>query len=209
MTGLERALARRGVNAALVLGLVGCTNAGADLPEAIEDPPACRDGFHELPAGFELERPVDYVGDYWMGEPIAESGELCSGAAMVVRCEDAVAEAQNFAELNLAPRTLITTEGDQVRLWSGGGVLALFGDIDTPEEALFFAATVNLGIDCSTRIVRTREGFRLWVRNAESVGCVSPLPADGRIDLLADGRIRSMGVVTTFDANDGCSSTGI
>jgi hypothetical protein len=204
--GFERALVVGHV-VAVALGLASCAAGRNDPPELVDEAPECRAGFHLLPAGFELTRSVDYVGDFQAGVVIAQTGEPCAQARSVERCEAAFDEAQ-LASVNgiVGQRTLITTEGDQVRMWSGASVLALFGEIDTPAEALFFVATLNFGVDCTTRVTRMRDGFRLWVRSSSDVACGSVLPPDGQLDLLADGTVRSLGIETTFTPDGGCTS---
>jgi hypothetical protein len=185
-----------------VLALIACAcGGGPDAESAMT--PSCMDGVHDLVGGFALTRSTDYTGDYAYGRLASSSGTPCAGATEAEKCQVAFESAEAFA-LGKSRRFLITTEADAVQLWREESVLTLLGSIDTPEEAIFFAAALGYVPDCRTRVTRVPAGFRLAPITPDGIRCGPGLVLEKGLDVLEDGSLRDPSGVATFDET-GCA----
>ena len=183
MKRLERALVSAAAAACVALGLGACAG-GTDENEAMEEPPPCSKGRPAVLEGLSLERPAAYVGDYENGILLASIGTPCNGAPHPDRCSIAFELAQ---QSNPEVRALITTDGDNVRLWSRESLLVLLGDIDTSADAIYFATSIGYAFDCEVTVTRLDNGFRLFAFGVGfSCGTGS---ARGQITVGTDGSV--------------------
>jgi len=142
--------------------------------------PECVDGQWRLAAGFLLARKVDYIADRMIlildGGVLDDKLTILSSAG--IPCASASNKHNCMAGLALPVteqgRHLVTTAGDNVRLWSSGGAGALLGLIDTKSDALWWALTRGGYLfTCETKIATDTGGFN--IRGAVSSAC-GPVP---------------------------------
>ena len=171
-------------------------DAGTWVPPELE----CEDDVWRLAPGFLVAQRIEYVADRSItfsevtGQPVvttlSEAGERCGGAKNKPACEKA---------LELIPpvgaRHLVTTLGDSVRVYDQASILSIFGRIDTPAEALWYAQNV-LGFFLRCNVIVTpltnEDGFE--IKNLLGMGVCGSIPpldlADEfktTIELLPDG----------------------
>jgi hypothetical protein len=149
--------------------------------------PTCVDGEWRLAPGFLVSRHIDYVADRDTFLPdgglsllpdggfstdtlrtLSSAGMPCATATDQAKCQTALAQPNTFG------RHLVTTAGDNVRLWSGSVGRTLLGLLDTPSEALWWLSiSGSYRAPCSAKVYPSDGGFT--VENVEpSSGCYTP-----------------------------------
>lgn len=164
--------------------------------------PTCADGIWKLAQGFRLARRVDYVADRSTTFPMVEPGPppfntTISSAG--TPCETATNRENCLSSLELPVpfgRHLVTTEGDNVRVWAGvSAVLTVLGLVDTPAEAIYFVVTNNIyTVPCTATVEAVDLSFMIHGALA-SEGCARAVVEAPPIDLLvasSDGYAREV-----------------
>jgi hypothetical protein len=134
--------------------------------KVVKKKPSCdTQSLWRLASYFNLARDVDYVADRINTEVISESGEACASASDREQCKTELAtvpgDASMFAQLG---HHLVTIEGDSVRIWIPQSVMSLFGDIDTPGEAIWILVAGGYIVGCDAEIDDAGEdGFAIAV----------------------------------------------
>jgi hypothetical protein len=163
-----------GVGLAFALVLGACASGGDDDDddgEVLQPTPvpgwtrikakaSCdRPNIWRLAPHFHLARDVDYVADRIGTEVISESGKACASASDQEDCKAQLATLPGEEE-TLLGHHLVTIEGSSVRLWNPQSALVVFGDIDTPAEAIWLVVTGGHNVDCGAAIYDTgHDGF--------------------------------------------------
>jgi hypothetical protein len=163
----------------------------------------CKDAVWRLAPGFQLASAVDYVADRIDGTPagmISEHGTACSGAMDVATCQAAVALDPQIG------RHVLTTEGDQVKLWQAPSVLTLFGAVDTPEEAIWMLQNSGYDVSCSAQIGYVNHEFSVLAERY-SGGC-PPGQVTTRVLVSANGAMRETQTDSTLQTGQGCVTEG-
>jgi hypothetical protein len=178
------------------IALAACACTGNDFEPVAEMAPACANGRLALIEDLQLERDVDYIGDYELGVLVDSKGAPCSGALQAERCAETLELAM---QNNEHVRVLITTLGDTARLWTPQSLVSLFGEIDTASEAIYLASSFGYAFDCKTEVTRVAAGFLLTTAGTLGGGCAGiPFPAD-RLEVTREGVVN--------DADSGVSVT--
>jgi hypothetical protein len=145
-------------------------DAGAgevDEDAGVADPhaPTCADDVWQLAQGFRVTRHVDYVADRELIVDGAQSLHMLTHSSAGVPCASATNRANCMSaleQLAQVGRHLVTTEGDNVRIWNGPAARTLLGLVDTPAEAVWFAlATPIYVVPCTAKIEPTSDGFAI------------------------------------------------
>jgi rubrerythrin len=124
-------------------------------PAAVRDALTCLDGAIQLAPGLTLVREFDYVADRVGVTVVSSMGQECGHATAPDACRAAVAAARSDV------RNLLTIEGDSVRIWQGEAALQLFGELDTPEEAVYRLLVAGYQVPCSAAAHAEANGFRI------------------------------------------------
>jgi len=163
--------------------------------------PTCVDGAWLLAPGFLVARRVDYVADrdsllvdggFSTDEPrtLSSAGMPCATATDRAKCEAALHQPISFG------RHLVTTAGDNVRLWQGSATRTLLGLLDTPAEAMWWLmANGPYRAPCTVKVYPSDGGYTF--ENVEPIpGCFTPpdLPAPTYTVTLnsADGALHEL-----------------
>jgi hypothetical protein len=125
------------------------TTAASAVPLESAKLPGCETGEPNLIEGFTLGREVDYIADRWGDEVLSARGVPCSGALDPALCQGKLDAAGNQFF-----RNLLTTKGDEVRIWEGPAAVSLFGGIDTVSEAAWLASAFEYHVPCNAMFVR-------------------------------------------------------
>jgi hypothetical protein len=194
------------------LALTGCAGddaASAEGGDGGARPPMtatlrCDGTDWELASGFALERDVDYVADRNAdGDVLSEVGEPCASADDRAQC----LSAYELGMSNLVGRHLLTTESDIVRLWQNPAVLMLFGEIDTPHEALWLVSTSDYATPCAeTHVLPTARGFEVRKAHRGDETCPTGDRATATVLVTADGTLDELSFVELPD--QGCVVPG-
>lgn len=188
-------------------------DAGRDPVVSVEDDagpwvppdPVCVDGRWKLAPGFLLSRKVDYVADRdavfvdagVIGTTtLSSAGVPCASATNVANCMAALAEPSGFG------RHLVTTAGDNVRLWTTSAARTILGLIDTPAEALYWAQTNSVyEIPCTAKVT-PRDGYFELKGLFFQGGCyASSPPSLYTATVGSDGTVQQ---VTSIPLDGGC-----
>ena len=149
--------------------------------------PVCTGGqLGPLVPGMTLIRAVDYLADVANGGVISDIGAVCEHALDRARCADTVTAAR------AGSRRLVTTEGDEVRVWTPERPQALLGEIDVVEEALWLFIANGNAFSCGGEvvIVADAEGFVFNTSRFEPSGpCMGSTKRPVRIRVGRDGTI--------------------
>lgn len=185
-------------DAALDAGVDSDEDAGPWVPPD----PTCVDGEWRLAPGFLVARRVDYVADrdsqlldgggFSMTVPrtLSSAGMPCATATDRAKCDGALERPTALA------RHLVTTAGDNVRVWVGSASRTLLGLLDTPAEALWWVtASGPYRAPCSAKVYPSDGGYTF--ENLEPVpGCFTPsvMPPPTYTVILnsADGTLREL-----------------
>jgi hypothetical protein len=120
---------------------------------------------------------------------ISEQGAACATARNRERCEeDLLLDAG-------ASRQLVTTEGDDVRLWTMPGALNVLGDIDSAAEALWVASAQGYVIDCSGKVTAQDGRFAIEPAARDRGQCAESWKGQVEVDAAGDV-IEGEGVTT-------------
>lgn len=142
--------------------------------------PTCTDGQWRMAPGFLLARKVDYVAD--RAQLVLDGGVLDDKVSTIssagIPCASATDKKQCQAALDLPVfeigRHLVTTAGDNVRLWNAPSAGPLLGLIDTKSEAMWWGLTrAGYLFPCNTKVETADGGFTM--RGAVSSAC-GPVP---------------------------------
>jgi hypothetical protein len=177
-------------------------DAGVDDEDAgpwVPPDPTCVDGVWRLAPGFLVARHVDYVADrdnslpdaggFPLGPPptLSSAGMACANATNHANCMLALQQP------NQSGRQLVTTEGDNVRVWAGNAGRSLLGLLDTPSDALWYlVATSPYVAPCTAKIAASDGGYT--ITGAEPVqGCFIAGEVPPKVTLFvgsSDGAVR-------------------
>lgn len=193
-------------------------DAGPDPTVSVEDDagpwvppdPTCVDGRWKLAPGFLLSRKVDYVADrdvvfldggMQATDTLSSAGVACASATNKAGCM------ASLAEVPALGRHLVTTAGDNVRLWNIAAARGLFGLIDTPAEAVFWAQTNSMfQVPCTAKIT-PREGYFELKGLFYSGGCGAISPATVFTATVgSDGTVQQ---VTSMPLDGGCPDASV
>ena len=83
-------------------------------------------------------------------------------------------------------------------------VITLLGTIDTPEEALFWAASLSYVPDCRTRVTRAVGGFLLNPISPDGIRCAPGMDISEGLEVRTDGSLRDPKGGLIFDLH-GCA----
>lgn len=108
--------------------------------------------------GVTVSGPVNYV--------ISSAGTPCGGASDKDKCMKAL----EVVSLMMTSRHLVTTRGDEVRLWPDFSALSVLGQIDTPAEAIWWLQIRRGGVPCGAKAEKADEGG-YTVHGAEELLC--------------------------------------
>lgn len=178
-------------------------DAGAAEPH----PPTCADDTWKLAQGFRVARRVDYIADrtIMFAAPdsvqppvfitLSSAGTPCATATDRAHCMSSLD--QNVP----AGRHLVTTEGDNVRIWQGDPVRSLLGLVDTAAEAIWYATTTSVyAVPCTATVEAVDTGFVIHGARP-GVGCSLADAGMWDLDLLvtsADGFVRETQSVSSL-----------
>jgi hypothetical protein len=182
-------------------GFAPGSDGGAWTPPELK----CADGVWQLAPGFLLARKVDYVADRdtvfddaGMGtvKTLSSAGMPCASATNMENCLSALQESTPFG------RHLVTTAGDNVRLWNLSSVRTLFGLIDTPAEAIFWATHNSIfQVPCTAKIT-PRDGYFELSGLYYSGGCAATAPPTVyTASVGGDGTVQQ---ITSMPLDGGC-----
>jgi hypothetical protein len=170
--------------------------------------PRCVDGVWQLAPGFLLARKVDYVADRdqkfdsdgggLVGlQTYSSAGVPCASATNMASCMSALQEPTTGLG-----RHLVTTAGDNVRLWPLPSVRTLFGLIDTSAEAVFWASTNSIfQVPCAARIT-PRDGYFELKGLFYQGGCANTSPPTTFTATVgSDGTVQQ---ITSMPLDGGC-----
>jgi len=202
--GYLRGLARisvLGPSLAALPAASGCAASHFPPPSSLTTP-TCEASAWQAAAGLTTPTPHAHLGVYasFPAGPlpaatvvlIDEVGTACTGAADATACATAVAAAHPPS-----PRHVLTTDGDTVAAYTDpAAYAALFGDIDTPQEALLRAWLDGFDVTCGDG---TRSGARAVpggfevVATRSSGGCSEPLVTTRvLLSVTADGAVTEL-----------------
>ena len=174
-------------------GAMQMRQPGTNQPDARPtqiDQPWCVDGsVANLASGLTLAREVDYVADRGPIEVLSQRGTACGTARDAAACRARIAAASTLQ------RNLLTTEGDDVRIWLVDAAPELLGAIDSPEEALWIAAASDYVIGCNSKVSRVEK--RYVIDNALRTGGMCQFDLDVRATIAVDeaGQIEELSTV--------------
>ena len=202
--GYLRGLARISVigpSLAALPAASGCAASHFSPPSSLTTP-TCEASAWQAAAGLSTPTPHAHLGVYesFPAGPspegvvvlIDEVGTACTGAADATACATAVAAAHPPSQ-----RHVLTTDGDTVAAYTDpAAYAALFGDIDTPQEALLRAWLDGFDVTCGDG---TRSGARAVPGGFEVVatrlsgGCSEPLVTTRvLLSVTADGAVTEL-----------------
>jgi hypothetical protein len=174
-------------------GAMQMRQPGTNQPDAgpsQKDQPWCVDGsVANLASGFTLAREVDYVADRDPLEVLSQRGTACGTARDAAACRARIAAASALQ------RNLLTTEGDDVRIWLVDAAPELLGAIDTPEEALWIAAASDYVIDCNSKVSRVEKRYVIDNALRSTASCQFDLRVRATIAVDKAGLIEELSAV--------------
>jgi hypothetical protein len=179
---------------------LGCGTKNTDSSAALDG--AAQSGAGRICAGYWLDDiDLDPEVDFWaLRTPDAPAGqertdewsrgEACRAASDEAACQRSLSETwemnrgwgyQGASDLSF----MVTTRGDTVERYdSNGALMGLFGDLDQPEEVLFYAGVLGYIPRCQT-LARTDDGR--WELEAKVVTSECPHVIQRQIVAISDG----------------------
>jgi hypothetical protein len=194
-------------------GMPVIVDAGRDPVVSVDDDagpwvppdPVCVDGRWKLAPGFLLSRKVDYVADRDVvvtdggavgTVTLSSAGVPCASATNMANCMAALAEPPGLG------RHLVTTAGDNVRLWTVTAARTVLGLIDTAAEAVYWLQNNSIyEVPCTAKIT-PRDGYFELKGLFFQGGCnASSPPTLYTATVGSDGTVQQ---ITTMPLDGGC-----